>query len=151
MITLTNSTEVFDFTNLSEAQLLQNRILEIINQSAILSLDWKFIFSIPESVDDFYKTFNLLTGRVNDDLQPYFLPMNLIDFHFLFSVITGSPDRYPFNSVSCNHAVYDRPVISIKGFFSGSIVNIPTAIDVELRPLGLYGHLPGSITNLEDN
>ncbi len=153
MVPLVKSTEEFDFSvlepNSDEVITLINKIQSIVDQSAILYLDWQFIFSVDPSAEDFEQEFPY--GRISDDSQPYSIPiMGRVYNHFLLSVITGSPERYPFNCVSCNYAVADRPVISIKGFYAGSKIQVPTANDVELRPLGLYGHLPSSIVNLEE-
>ena len=139
------SKESFDFSGLGpsdeEVSSLTEKIRNIVISQKILYLDWELRFA--SSTLDF-EDLNC-NGRVNENLQPYILPMYLVSTHFLLSVITSSPERYPFNHVSCVRFSGDDFVIRIKGFFTGSAIEIPTANDIELRPLGLYGHLPNQI------
>jgi hypothetical protein len=142
------STEIFNFFNLDsadeEVSSLTRKIQNIAGQSSVLYLDWEFRFSseqLPQNFD--------CNGRVRGDSELYVLPMNTITNHFLVSVITDLPERYPFNSVSCMLTGSDDLTIRIKGFFVGSVVDIPTAVDVELRPVGLYGNVFNPFANID--
>jgi hypothetical protein len=141
-----SSTEVFDFSNLDSSDdalfELTEKIQNIASQPSVLYLDWKLKFSseqLPES-------FNC-SGRVSEDSAVYQLPMNVVTNHLLFSVISGEPEQYPFNTVSCMLTSGSSFTIHIQGFFTGSVVDIPTAVDVQLRPLGLYGNVSNPFLN----
>ncbi|MEP1079271.1 hypothetical protein NDI52_28075 [Leptolyngbya sp. PL-A3] len=142
------STEVFNFSALDladeEVSTLTGKIQDVASQSSVLYLDWEFRFSSEQLSENFD-----CSGRVRGDSESYVLPMNTVTNHFLLSVITGLPERYPFNSVSCMLTGGNNFTIRIKGFFAGSIVDIPTAVDVELRPIGLYGNISNPFTNME--
>ena len=140
---------MLDISNLDpsdeEVLNLTGKIEDIVSQPSPLYLDWQLRFS---NADFDLEGFEC-SGRVDESLSPYNVPMNLVSFHFLLSIITSSPEQYPFNTISCMLAGGSDFMIQIKGFYTGSVVDVPTARDVELRPLGRYGHISNPFANIE--
>jgi hypothetical protein len=124
------SKQEFDFTEeakyLEEAVNQLGIITDLASQTAVLDIDWTFNFSDWE--DDFDCTWRV------EEPQVYFLPMNRFYNHLLLSVVTTPPQDYPFNTVSCR-LTSEGISIRIKGFFVGSKIDVPTAEDVQLRPI----------------
>jgi hypothetical protein len=57
--------------------------------------------------------------------------------HLLLSILHSSPQQAPFHTAACEYAIDgpDVPVLVFRGVYAKSVINVPTAIDVELRPV----------------
>jgi hypothetical protein len=129
-IQLIQSEQEFDFTEqakYSEEAVNQLWIItDLASQTAVLDLDWTFNFS--DSEDDFDCAWRI------EEPQVYELPMNRFNNHLILSVVTTPPQDYPFNTVACYNNS-DGITIRIQGFFVGSKIDVPTAENVQLRPI----------------
>jgi hypothetical protein len=57
--------------------------------------------------------------------------------HLVLTILHGTPQQAPFQTAACEYAIDgpDVPVIVFRGVYAKSVIAIPTAIDVELRPI----------------
>ena len=128
------SVEEFQFQERGEETDRQIRkILDLADKTAVVQVDWRLRFF--SGAQDLNGCEN---GRVTDYERPYRLPVDLVSTHFVMSVIPGSPLRFPFNSVSCMMTGGDDFAIQITGFYVISQVDIPTANNVEMRPVSPF-------------
>lgn len=136
-IAFKKSVEEFQFQEPGETADEQiGKILDLATDFAVLQLDWRLRFS--GGLDGY----GCENGRVTDYTIPHDLPMHLASTHFVMSVIPGSPLSFPFNSVSCMMLGGEDFVIRIVGYYTMSLVDIPTANDIELRPISPFALVP---------
>lgn len=129
----------------------QNKIIKALNAMAgkrFVYLDFSIIFALGES--------GKLPYTVNVDGKPHVSSVKNCDFgalmmgegvrysmgpivgynHLLISVLTGGRSSFPFNDVSCEYtARVDQARFHIRGFFYVLSRDIPTATELDLRPL----------------
>jgi hypothetical protein len=142
---------VIDFSNLQvakqQAQALQD---ELSKPDQVITLN---LAIIPEMVDDkpdYHVKRTAVKSRVRkpvkcDNGWERFGPATAVfDFefgtvnpHLLLSVRHASPLQAPFHTVACEYipAGPDAPQLVFKGTFAKSIISVPTAFDIELRPV----------------
>jgi len=144
------SVEKFDFTDVapdagSVARQLK-RLERVANTQGLLYLDWELIFP-SDSQDSFTCANEIITPTLSEQASStagaaasrYVLPFSRVSNHFGLEVIVGSESRYPFNSVTCHESGASPTTVSIRGYYSGVVYLVPTAVQVQLRPLSLMG------------
>ena len=133
VIEFIESVEEFQFQERGEETDEQIRkILNLADKIAVVQVDWRLRFSDNQDVN------SCENDRVTDYERPYRLPMNLVSTHVVMAVIPGSPLSFPFNSVSCMMSGGDEFAIQVTGFYVISQVDIPTANNVEMRPISPF-------------
>jgi hypothetical protein len=57
--------------------------------------------------------------------------------HLLLEVLHSGPDQAPFTTVACEHNGDnpETPIFTIRGYYAKSSLSIPTAVDMQLRPV----------------
>jgi hypothetical protein len=57
--------------------------------------------------------------------------------HLLLEVLHSGPGQAPFTTVACEFKgeSADKPVFTIRGYYAKSSLSVPTAVDIQLRPV----------------
>jgi hypothetical protein len=75
--------------------------------------------------------------RFGPATQSFAIEFGTIYPHLVLNISHASSQQAPFHTAACEYAIDgpDVPVLVFKGIYAKSVINIPTAIDVELRPI----------------
>jgi hypothetical protein len=75
--------------------------------------------------------------RFGSATSSFIVEMGTIYPHLVLTILHGTPQQAPFQTAACEYAIDgpDVPVLVFRGIYAKSVINIPTAIDVELRPI----------------
>ena len=137
------STEIFDFIDADEETL--ERLLEKIKSVAVshrpLYLNWELRFQVPDGEEEWCQD-GLVTpeqcGLEAGDTQ-FSLPFHWVSTHFSMDVTVGSRSQNPFNAVVFHGAGLSSIAIFVRGYYAGQVYLVPTADQVELRPIDVAG------------
>jgi hypothetical protein len=57
--------------------------------------------------------------------------------HLLLEVLHSGPSQAPFTTVACEYKgeSADNPAITMRGYYAKSSLSVPTAVDIQLRPV----------------
>ena len=80
--------------------------------------------------DDGWQRFSSATSSFSFEFNPDYN-------HLLLQILHAGPAQAPFTTAACEYrgASVDIPVFTIKGYYAKSAIGIPTADDIELRPV----------------
>ena len=80
--------------------------------------------------DDGWQRFSGATSSFSFEFNPDYN-------HLLLQILHSGPAQAPFTTAACEYrgANSETPVFTIKGYYAKSSIGIPTADDIELRPV----------------
>ncbi|MFO0994034.1 MAG: hypothetical protein U1E67_19125 [Hyphomicrobiales bacterium] len=80
--------------------------------------------------DDGWQRFSGATSSFSFEFNPDYN-------HLLLQILHSGPAQAPFTTAACEYrgASGDIPVFTIQGYYAKSAIGIPTADDIELRPV----------------
>jgi hypothetical protein len=80
--------------------------------------------------DDGWQRFSGATSSFSFEFNPDYN-------HLLLQILHSGPEHAPFTTAACEYrgVSADIPIFTIRGYYAKSAIGIPTADDIELRPV----------------
>lgn len=142
---------VVDFSKEGEAQKQAENLRGILSgPDKVVYLDLTILPETHDDKPDYRVTRTMAkTGAVQDvkcgdgwqrfSGEPSVFSFNFsgVDNHLLLSIDHADAMAAPYSTIACEYMAeaVDRPVFVVRGYFAKSLLSIPTAVDVELRPV----------------